>query len=169
MKLYLRIAVVAVVVLAILLGLFAVLHKATAPESAIIAGEKQRLSGSFDRDRAAKDPIYAGEFQDRMRFLEYQQAVAYNKENEPDSAVPILEKLITDEQAANRGGISRRSRSYLREADYYEALQTAYSLKHDEAAMERAIERRNELTARAELAKRRDRTEEGKSMGVDGE
>lgn len=168
MKTYVKL-IVLFAVIGVLLAGFLLFRQASAPESAIIAREKEKLSASLDKGRMEKDPVYAFEMQDRLQFLDFQMAVAYNKENKPDKAVPVLEKLISDEQAKNKGDIPRRSRSYQAEASYYEALQESCSLKHDQAGEERAINRRAQLRASAEQAKRRERAEEGKSVGASGE
>ncbi len=168
MKTYVRIVLLAVALLVIVLAM-TVFFKASEPESAIISAEKHRMTGSFDKARAAKDPIYAEDFHARIMFLDHQQAIAYNKENKPDSAIPVLQRLIEDEHEAAKVRPVRGSRSLLREADYYATLQISYGLKQDLAAVERANERRTMLLAAAEQAKRRERLEEGKSMGLKGE
>lgn len=165
MKSYLRILVLFLVAAAVLL-VFYMFRRATAPESAIIAKEKNRMAAAADKDRMDKDPIYAHDVKEKLQFLDYTLALAYNNENNPDAAIMVLQKLIGDEETKNKAGAPRRSRSYLNEAQYYEALQKSYSLKHDEAGAERARDRWTQIMARAEAAKRQERLEEGKSVGM---
>jgi hypothetical protein len=147
MKTYLRIAAL-VVVVAVILVAFSVFRRAAAPESEIIAGERKRVAASFDKSRVEKDPIYAFEFQDKLQFLDYRLATAYNREEKPDAAITVLQGLIADEESKNESGV-RRSRSYFNEARYNEALQASYGLKHDDTGAERAGERRSELLEKA--------------------
>jgi len=165
MKQYLRIVVLFVVAVVLLL-VFTVFRKASAPESSIIAGEKKKIEASLDKNRT-KDPIYAAGVQEKLRLLDYRIAVAYNKENKPDDAITVLQKLIAQEESKSAG--ARRSASYEKEANYYEALQAAYALKHDDAGAERANDRRRQAAARAEEAKKKERLEDGRSVGINGE
>ncbi len=168
MKTYLRIIALFVVVGLIVL-VFTLFRQATAPESAIIAKERSRVAATEDKSRMGKDPVYAVEIRSKLRFLDYRVAVAYNKENKPDDAINLLQQLISSEETVGKGGIPRRSRSYRDEARYYEALQQAYVLKHDEAGAERANQRRLDAIARAIETGRKERSEEGKSVGILGE
>jgi hypothetical protein len=111
-----------------------------------------------------KDPLYAGELKDRLRFLDYRLAVTYNAENKPDMAIDVLKQLIKEEEAKGKG-TPRRSRSYLDEARYYETLKESYDLKHDEANAEKAMAFRNELMAKAGERKKLESKEEGKHVG----
>jgi hypothetical protein len=167
MRKYSRLAVLFLVAAVVLL-LFNLFRQAAAPESAIIEREKERFVESFDKVRAEKDAVYAREFKETTRYLDYRTAVAYNKENKPDKAIAILQQLIKDE-AAGDSGKARRSRSYQNEARYYDTLQISYSLKHVPEEAVRAWEQRDRLMAEAEEAKRRERLEEGKSVGLLGE
>ncbi len=115
------------------------------------------------------DPIYAVEFQDRLQMLDYRLALAYNSENSPDKAIAVLQRLIGDEEAKGEGRSARRSRSYLNEARYYEALKESFDLKHDGAAATQAAARSDELRARAAQLKKIESSEEGKSVGLHGE
>jgi FtsZ-interacting cell division protein ZipA len=164
MKSYLRFTVLFAGVAVVLLVLY-LARQATEPESAIIAREKDRVFASRDKDRMQKDPVYAGEIEERMEFLDYQTAAAYNAEHNPDKAIPILQRLIDDEEAREKAGTPRRSRSYMKEADYYEALQGAYELKQDEAAASRALDRRTQLRTKAAELRKKENKEEGKYVG----
>jgi len=112
-----------------------------------------------------KDPAYALGLQDKLRFLDYSQANAYNAENKPDEAIAILERLIRDEEAKGQQGAPRRSRSYLNEARYYEALEASFDTKHDEAGVKKAKERRLFLMGRAAEVEKQESSEEGKHLG----
>ncbi len=168
MKTYVRIILLFVVVALIVL-IFTLFRQATAPESAIIAKERIRVAAEEDKGRMQKDPVYAFEIGSRLRFLDYRIAQAYNNENEPDKAISLLQQLISSEETTGKSSIPRRSRSYQDEARYYEALEQAYVLKHDEAGAERANQRRLEAIARAIESGRKERREEGKSVGLRGE
>jgi uncharacterized membrane protein YvbJ len=167
MKLYLRL-VVLVVIIVIVTVLAYFLRRASAPESAIITKEKNNLTQSIDKSRMEKDAIYAVSTGNKLRFLDYRLAIAYNKENKPEAAKSILEKLIAEE-SRNDPENSRRSRSYLKEADYLETLRESCELMHDEAGVKRAVDLRNRLTAKADAAKKKERQDEGKSVGIGGE
>lgn len=164
MKSYLRLAVLFGVAAAILLAVY-VARRATVPQSAVIAKERNRIYDSRDKKRMANDPIYAGELENKLALLDYWMAVAYNDENKPDKAVVILQRLIHDEEAGKQGGIPRRSRSYLREAGYYEALKESYELKHDAAEVKRALDRYTQLKIKAAELKSLESREEGKYVG----
>ncbi len=168
MKQYGRVVVLFAVVVVLLL-VFYVFRQASAPESSIIAAEKKKVAASFDKERVEKDPVQAAEFREKMAFLDLQQALAYLKENKPGDAEAMLQKLISDEQGKSKGSIPRRAVSYQQEARYYEVLQQAYSMKHDEAGAERAGDQRSQLMARADAARKSERLSEGKSVGVNGE
>ncbi|HUJ17420.1 MAG TPA: hypothetical protein VL197_05445 [Nitrospirota bacterium] len=168
MKINMRLVALFTAAVALAAG-FYIVQQASAPESSIIAREKKRIAASFDKSRVEKDPVYAIEFQDKLQVLDYRLAMAYKSEDKPDAAIAVLQKLIADEEGGSSQGGVRRSASYLKEVRYYDALQALYGMKHDEATAERAMERRNDLMARAEAAKRRERMEEGKSIGVGGE
>lgn len=164
MKMYSRVAVLSVVVILVLLTFF-FLRRTSAPESSIIAAERNKLAASQDKQRMESDIVYAHEFRSKLRFLDHRLAVAYNKENRPEAAIEILEKLVNDEELKNRDGdAARNSRSYLEEARYYETLQEAYVLKNDKSAAEKAGRYRDELMSRAETAKKQERLEDGKSL-----
>lgn len=160
--------VVLVVLIVIVTAMAYFVRRASAPESAIIAKEKSNLEQSIDKSRMEKDPIYAAGVGNKLQFLDYRLAIAYNKENKPGAAKSILERLIAEE-ARNNPGSSRRSRSYLKEADYHEALRESFELMHDEAGVNRAAGERNRLTAKAEAASKKERQGEGKSVGIGGE
>jgi hypothetical protein len=155
-------------VVVVLLLVVYVFKRASAPESAIIAKERSRLAASLDKGREQKDPVYARNIEQKLQLLDFQQAEAHVKENKPDEAIKLLQTLISTEQGRSKAG-PRRSASYDREARYYEALRNAYSLKQDEAAMERANDQRSQLLAQAEKARKSERLSEGKSAGVNGE
>jgi len=164
MKTYLRIVLLFAVAGAVLAIVF-VVRQASLTESAIIARERSRVYESRDKVRMGKDPNYALDLQDKLQYLDYRRATAYNKENKPDESIALLEGLIRDEEAKGQQGLPRRSRSYLNEARYYEALEASYDLKHDEAAVKKAAERRGFLMARAAELEKKESAEEGKRVG----
>lgn len=161
---YLRLVVLAAIIVAITATVYLV-RTASAPESAIIAKEKNNLTQSIDKNRMEKDPIYTVSVRSKLQFLDYRLAVAYNKENKPEAAKSILEKLIAEE-ARNNPASPRRSRSYLREADYHEALRESCELMHDEAGVKREADEHNRLAAKAEATEKKERQDEGKSVGI---
>lgn len=146
-----------------------VVKQTSAPESNIIAKERDQIYASRDKSRLEKDPTYAREFQDKLQFLGYRLAVAYNAENRPDEAITVLKQLISDEEVKGKTGIFRRSRSYLNEAQYYEALKESYDLKHDEENAQKAAKSREDLLAKAADLRIRESREEGKSVGLHAE
>ncbi len=168
MKTFLRLALLFITAGAILIVVY-VAKQASAPASAVIARERNRVYAERDKSRMENDPIYAVEFQDRLLMLDYRLALAYNAENKPDDAIAVLQRLIGDEEAKGNSGPPRRSRSYLNEASYYKALKESFDLKHDDAAATRAAAHSEELMARAEQRKKIESSEEGKSVGVHGE
>jgi hypothetical protein len=165
MKTDMRLIVVFSAAAAILLMVY-LAKRSTDPQSAIIAGERERLYASRDDVRMKQDLIYAGALGDRLAFLDYRTAVAYNDEQQPDKAIVILRRLINDEETREEGGIRRRSRSYANEADYYDVLHTSFELKHDEAEANRALDRRMQLLSRAREQRRLEKRETGKYVGT---
>ena len=164
MKNYLRLAIPLAVVAAILL-VFYVVRQAAVPQSAIIARERDRVYASRDEGRMAADPAYAGQLEDKLALLDYWTAKAYNDENQPDKAVAILQRLIDTEEARGKDGIPRRSRSYLHEANYYEALKASFELKHEVAEVNKALDRYTQLKTKAAELRRVESREEGKYVG----
>jgi len=164
MKTYLRLTILVAVVAAILLAVYLV-RQAAVPQSAIIAKERSRLYASRDKKRMANDPAYAGELADKLDLLDYWTAAAYNDENKPDKAIAILQRLINDEEARGRGGIPRRSRSYMHEANYYEVLKESFELKHEGAEVNKALDRYTQLKIKAAELKRLESREDGKYLG----
>ncbi len=168
MKTFFRLLIVFVIAAVVAVVIQAV-KRASEPQSAIIAQERNKLSGSIDKSRAEKDPAYAREMGDKLRFLDYRTALAYNSENKPDEAIAILQKLINGEQARGAGGGQRYSRSYFDEARYYDAIKESYELKNDAVAAQNAAEMRKKLLAQGEELSRREAQEEGESLGSAGE
>ncbi len=164
MKTYLRITVLFVVAVGILFVIY-LAKRATEPQSAMIIRERDRVYAAQDKDRMKNDPVYAAEIQDRLAFLDYRTSLAYNDEKQPDKAIAILQRLIEDEEAKEKGGIRRNARSHANEADYYEALQTSFELKHDEAQANKALDRRTQLMSEARKLERLENREEGKYVG----
>jgi hypothetical protein len=164
MKTYLRLTILVVVSAAILLAVHLV-RQATVPQSAIIAKERNRLYASRDKKRAADDPVYAGELEDKLALLDYWMAAAYNDEHKPDKAITILQRLINDEEAREKGSIPRRSRSYMHEANYYEALKVSFELKHEMAEVNKSLDRYTQLKIKAAELKRLESREDGKYVG----
>jgi len=165
MKTYLRLTILVAVSAAILLAVYLV-RQATVPQSVIIAKERNRLYASRDKKRMANDPVYAGELEDKLALLDYWMAVAYNDENKPDKAIAILQRLINDEEAREKGGIPRRSRSYMHEANYYEVLKESFELKHEVAEVNRSLDRYTQLKIKAAELRRLERREDGKYVGT---
>jgi hypothetical protein len=168
MKTYVKIVALVFAVVAVAFTLF-LLKEASQPESSIIAGERDRLSGSLDKDRAQKDENYARDHEDKLRFLSYRLALAYTAENKPDQAIAVLNKMIQDEEAKSRSGRPRRSRSYFDEAKYYDALIGAYQLKRDDASAIQAARIHDELRATALDLKREEERGEGRSVGLNAQ
>ncbi len=165
MKIYLRSAIVVAVAAAIMLAVY-VVRQTTVPKSAIIAKERKRVYASRDQKRMANDPVYAGELEDKLALLDYWLAVAYNDENDPDKAIAILQRLISGEEAGDKSGIPRRSRSYMHEANYYEALKQSYELKHEVAEVNRSLDRYTQLKIKAAELKRLESREDGSYVGT---
>ncbi len=168
MKTYLKTAAVLVIAGVIVLILF-LMKEASSPESAIIGGERKKLADSIDKNRAENDPIYARQVEEKLQFLDYRQAIAYNSENKPDKAIAVLKSLISNEEAKPQRGITRRSRSYANEARYYEALAASFELKHDDDGAKKATRNREELLAKASELRKREEREEGRSVGLNAQ
>jgi hypothetical protein len=164
-KTYLRLTILVAVFAAILLAVYLV-RQATVPQSSIIAKERNRLYASRDMKRLANDPVYASELEDKLALLDYWMAVAYNAENKPDKAIAILQRLINNEEAGEKGGMPRRSRSYMHEANYYEALKGSFELKHEAAEVNKALDRYTQLKTRAGELKKLESREDGKYVGT---
>ncbi len=165
MRTYLRLTILVAVFAAILLAVYLV-RQASVPQSAIIARERDRIYASRDTTRMANDPVYAGELADKLALLDYWMAVAYNSEKKPDKAIAILQRLINDEEAREKGSIPRRSRSYMHEANYYEALKESYELKHDMAEVNTSLDRYTQLKIKAAELRRLESMEDGKYVGT---
>jgi len=168
MRRYMRLMIFFIVAVAILFFIY-VVKQTSAPESVIIAKERDQIYASRDKSRLEKDPLYARELQDKLQFLDNRLAVAYNAENRPDEAIAVLQQLISDEEVKGKTGILRRSRSYLNEAQYYEVLKESYDLKHDENNAQKAAKSREDLLAKAAELRIRESREEGKSVGLHAE
>jgi len=168
MRRYMGLMVFFIAAVAILFFIY-VVKQTSAPESVIIAKERDHIYASRDKSRLEKDQLYARELQDKLQFLGNRLAVAYNAENRPDEAIAVLQQLISDEEGKGKTGILRRSRSYLNEAQYYEVLKESYDLKHDENNAQKAAKSREDLLARAAELRIRESREEGKSVGLHAE
>ncbi len=164
MKAYLRIFVFFIVAAAILIVLYLVRQTAE-PQSAVIARERDRYYASQDQERMKKDPIYAIEVREKLAFLDYRQALACNAEHKPDQAIEILQRLINEEEAGEKSGIPRRSRSFMREADYYEALKESFELKNNAAEVNKALDHYAQLRTKASELRRLESREDGKHVG----
>lgn len=166
MKTCQRLTILVAVAALIVFAVYLVRH-ATVPQSASIAKERNRLYASLDKKRMADDPVYAGELEDKLALLDYRMAVAYNNEKKPDKAIAILQRLINVEEArGKKGSIPRRSRSYLREADYYEALKQSFELKHEAAGANKSLDRYTQLKIKAAELRRLESREDGKYVGT---
>jgi predicted Zn-dependent protease len=162
MKPYIKITTLFIVVAVVLL-LFIFIKESSKPESAIIAAERAELVRHKDDKKAKQNPVYASNFESKMRFIDYRLAVAYNSENRPDDAIVVLQRIISEESMQNNE-IPRRSRSYTVEAQYYEALAKSYVLKKDPETAEKAMKRRDELLKRAMEIRKIEDLAEGKSI-----
>jgi predicted Zn-dependent protease len=164
MKAYLKIASLFGIAVMAVLVLY-VLRQASKPESAIIAAELETLARSKDPARAEKDPLYARDFEEKLQFLDYRLAVAYNSENRPDEAIVILERLIKGEETRQRSGSPRHSRSYAQAARYYDALIDSFELKGDDESAKKAAGLREEMLAAA--SERRKIEDQGEGKYID--
>lgn len=162
MKTYLRITLLFLVVAVVMVIVYTT-KQVSAPESALIAAERNRIYAERDQARMAKDPSYAQELKDKLQVLDYRLAVSYNAENNPDAAIVVLRKMIVDEQGKNNG--PRRSRSYLNEVRLNAVLKDSYDLKKDENSVKKTAAIQDELNAKAASAKKREMVEEGKHVG----
>ena len=164
MKTYVKITILFVVVALILFAVYT-MQRVSAPESAIIAHERDAIYAARDKNRMDKDTAYAVEIQDRLQFLDLRIAAASITENNPDVAIALIQKLIADEEAQTKKDAAPRSRSYVKEMRFYETLKTAYELKKDEAGAKKATEAYDALQLKAAEAKKRESREEGKHVG----
>jgi hypothetical protein len=168
MKTYVKITILFVVVALILFAVYA-MRRVSAPESAIIAHERESHYMARDKSRMEKDPTYAVEMRDRLQFLDLRTAAAHIAENNPDAAIAVIQRLIAEEEARSAGGVARRSLSYVNEMRYYETLKSAYELKKDEAGVKKATEAHDALLLKAAEARKRESREEGKQVGSAGD
>ncbi len=168
MRKYLRLMVFFAVVVVILVAVNMV-RQTTAPESVIIARERDKMQDSRDKQRLEGDPLYVRQFQDKIHFLEYRLAIAYNAENRPDEAIAILQRLIGDEESQRKTADVRLPQSYLNEAQYYEVMKESYDIKHDGDKAQKAAKSREDLLVTAAELRERESKEEGKSVGLRGE
>jgi|GEM_PF-3057560 len=166
MKTYLRIALLFIVVAVVMAVAYAA-QQVTAPESALIISERNKLYAARDQARLANDPAYVLQLRDKLRVLDYRLAISYNVENNPDAAVGLLQKLIDDEEG--KSPLPRSSRSYLNEARYVAVLKDSYGLKKDEVNAGKMTAIQEELNAKAAAARKRAISEEGKHVGFSGE
>ena len=168
MKTYVKIAVLFIVAALIVFAVYA-LQRASLPESAIIAHERDAIYASRDKIRMEKDVTYAVDMRDRMQFLDLRTAAAHIAENNPDAAIAVIRKLIAEEEAHAASGVARRSRSYVSEMHFYETLASAYELKKDDDGAKKAMATHDTFLQQAAEAKKRENTEEGKHVGLAGD
>ncbi len=168
MKTYVKIVVLFIVAALIVFAVSA-LQRASLPESAIIAHERDAIYASRDNIRMEKDVTYAVDMRDRMQFLDLRIAAAHIAENNPDAAIAVIRKLIAEEEAHAASSVARRSRSYESEMHFYETLAGAYELKKDEDNAKKAREAHDAFLLKAGEAKKRESTEEGKHVGLAGD
>ncbi len=165
MKFYWKVA--ALLITAGVVVFFLLLAKeASKSESVIISGERKKLADSMDKSRAERDADYARMIEEKLSFLDYRLAIAFNAENKPDEAIAVLKRLISAEEGKARQVRKRRSRSYFNEAEYYEALIESFEIKKDEAGVNTAVQRREELLKTALELKKSEEREEGRSVGL---
>ncbi len=165
MKFYLKIAAL-LITAGVVVFLVLLMKEASKSESLIIAGERKKLADSIDENRAGKDPVYARSVEEKLRFLDYRLAVAFNAENKPDQAIAVLKNLISNEEAKSKRGLPRRSRSYYNEAEYYEALIESLEIKKDETGVKEAEHILDEQRRKASELKKLEEREEGRSVGL---
>ena len=164
MKTYVKITILFIVAALIMFAAYA-MRRVSAPESAIIAHERDAIFMARDKNRMEKDAIYAAEMRDRMQFLDQRIAAAHIAENNADAAIAIIQQLIANEEAQAKKDPAPRSRSYVNEMRFYETLKSAYELKKDEAGVKKATEAYEALLLKAAEAKKRENMEEGKHVG----
>jgi hypothetical protein len=168
MKAYVKITMLFVVAALIVFAVYA-MQRVSAPESAIIAQERDAIYMARDKDRMEKDETYAVEMRDRLQFLDLRIAAAYIAENNPDSAIALVQKLIAEEEEHIKRAVAPHSRSYVSEMRFYETLKSAYELKKDEAGVKKAMEAYDALLLKAAEARKRESREEGKHVGSAGD
>ena len=168
MKTYVKITILFVVVALIVFAVYA-MRRVSAPESALIAHERDAIYAARDKNRMEKDETYAVEMRDRLQFLDLRIASAYIAENNPDAAIAVIQKLIADEESQMKKEAAPRSRSLVNEMRFYETLKNAYELKKDEAGVKKAAEASDALQLKAADARRRESREEGKHVGSAGD
>ena len=166
MKTYLRITLLFIVIVVVVVVVYTA-KRVSAPESDLIASERNKMYAERDQARMAKDPAYAQELRDKLQVLDYRLAVLYNAQNNPDAAIVVLRKLIDDEQGKSR--TPRSSRSYLNEVRFTALLKDSYDLKKDEANAKKTAAIQEELIAKAAEARKRESIEEGKHVGTASE
>lgn len=167
MKRYGRHLIVAAAVAATVLLILYLFGEVSAPVSSLLGKERDRLVRSL-KENGSPQGAAARDIEEKIEVLDYRLAMAYNAENRPDKAVAVLERLIRDEEA-KAAGKKRSSRSYLREARYYETLADAYDLKRDDGEVMSAKHKRLELLSKAEDRKREEMLEEGRHVGTSSE
>ncbi len=165
MKFYLKIAAF-LITAGVVVFLVLMMKEASKSESLIIADERKKLADSIDKNRAEKDPVYARDVEEKLRFLDYRLAIAFNAEKRPDQAIAVLNKLISSEEAKSKHGLPRRARSYYNEAEYYEALIESLEIKKDEVGVQEAEQNRDELQRKALELKKLEERAEGRSVGL---
>jgi hypothetical protein len=165
MKFYMKIAAF-LITAGVAIFLVLMMKEASKSESLIIAGERKKLADSIDKNRAAKDPAYSRNVEEKLRFLDYRLAIAFNTEKRPDQAIAVLNKLISSEEAKSQHGLPRRARSYYNEAEYYEVLIESLEIKKDEAGVREAERNRDELQRMASGLKKLEERAEGRSVGL---
>jgi tetratricopeptide (TPR) repeat protein len=165
MKSYLRLIVFFGVAVSLLI-VVSLVRQTTEPQSSIIDRERNRVYASRDEGRMKSDPVYASGFREKAAFLDYRLAIAYNAENKPDKALVVLQRLINDEEAKEKDAIPRRSRSYMKEADYYEALKEAFELRHDMAGVNKALDQYARLRTKALELRILEGREDGRYVGA---
>jgi predicted Zn-dependent protease len=163
-KPYVKIAALCIAVVAVMLILY-VMKETSKPESGIIAEERARFARSKDNSRAEQDVLYATSFDNKLRFIDYRLAAAYNSENRPDDAIAILQRIIKEE-SQEKNGIPLRSSNYSAAAQYYEALARSYELKQDPDNMKKATQSRGEMLSAALESKKKEDLEEGKLLNT---
>jgi hypothetical protein len=168
MRTYVKITILFVVAALIVFTVYAT-RRIAAPESAIIAHERDAIYSARDKNRMEKDESYAVDMRDRLQFLDLRIAVASIAENNPDAAIALVQKLIADEEARTKADIAPRSRSYVNEMRFYETLKNAYELKKDEGGVKKASEAYDALQLKAAEARKRESREEGKHVGSAGD
>ena len=106
---------------------------------------------SLDESKFPKDYQYRTMFESKSKDFQISLALAYNRENNPDDAIVIIEELIKqnrDPQYRLFGRLMPRgSWVYKFDANYYEMLANAFDLKKDNDSRDKALNNKYQALA----------------------